>query len=53
MIKNMNPEYQPKKREKSDTKKETLIDFLRTLEGKEFIITLDFGQEAVRDEKGK
>ena len=42
----MNPKFHPERIEKSDIKKGTLIDYLKTMEGKEFVITFDFGQEA-------
>lgn len=47
----MNPKLHPERIEKSDIKKGTLIDYLKTMEGKEFVITFDFGQEAEHGEK--
>lgn len=47
----MNPKHHPDQIEKSDVKKGTLIDYLKTMEGKEFVITFDFGQEAGHGKK--
>jgi hypothetical protein len=53
MIRNTNPEYHLQKKGKSDVKKDTLIDYLRTFEGKEFIVTLNFGQEGADEKTGE
>lgn len=47
----MNPKHHPDRIEKSDAQKGTLIDYLKTMEGKEFVITFDFGQEAEHGKK--
>lgn len=49
----MNLNYQPNRIEKSEAHKGTLIDYLKSMEGKEFIITFDFGQEAGHGKKRK
>lgn len=49
----MNPKLHPDRIEKSDVKKGTLIDYLKAMEGKEFVVTFDFGQEAEHGKKRK
>ncbi len=49
----MNLNYQQSQIEKSSAKKGTLIDYLKTMEGKEFIIAFDFGQGAEHGKKRK
>ena len=49
----MNQKHHPDRIEKSDVKKGTLVDYLKTMEGKEFVVTFDFGQEAEHGKKRK
>lgn len=51
--KQMNRKYPLKKIEKSDVGNRTLIDHLKAMEGKEFIITVNFGQEGKCGKKRK
>lgn len=47
----MNIKIHPDRIEKSDVENKTLVDYLKTLKGKEFIVTFDFGQEAEHGKK--
>lgn len=49
----MNQKLHPDRIEKSDVKKGTLVDYLKSMEGKEFVVTFDFGQEAEHGKKRK